>query len=90
MTNNVQEVLDIIYNLKDNFNIEKAEDYKQFIQLLYNNIVILDEQDQQVNKALAELMDYIYIQIEEQKKDDFTPKEAIVTHILQKWMHIND
>lgn len=85
-----QKLLEMIDDLREHFDINNVSDYKMFINILYNNLMILEEADERVNNAIAALLKRIYDLNDPCGTHYFSWKEKLYSHILQGWMHIND
>ena len=84
--NEKDELVEFILKLNDNFRITNVEDYQTFIQLLYNNLTVLEEENKAVNEALMILLQNIYKKLDPNSDEFFSPKERLFSHFLQNWM----
>lgn len=46
-------LIEFILQLDENFDINNVEDYKLLVNVLYNNIMLLHEEDKAVNQAIG-------------------------------------
>ena len=80
------ELVEFILKLNDNFRMNNVEDYQTFIQLLYNNLTMLEEENKEVNEALMILLQNIYKRLDPNHDEFFSPKDRLFSHYLQDWM----
>ena len=79
-------LIEFILQLDENFDINNVEDYKLLVNVLYNNIMLLHEEDKAVNQAIGQLLMHVFLKLDPYGPDYFDIKEELFSHFLQGWM----
>ena len=79
-------LIEYIINLDENFDTNNINDYKMLINVLYNNIMILEEENQEINQAIGSLLMHVYQKLDPHNTEFFDIREKVFTHYLQGWM----
>ena len=79
-------LIEFILQLDENFNINDIEDYKILVNLLYNNIMLLHEEDPAVNQAIGQLLMHVFLKLDPYGTEYFDIRDELFSHFLQGWM----
>lgn len=90
MDNNIEQLLDVIDDLDKAFNISDVHDYRILVNLIYNNITILHEENEEVNKALAKLIADVYHWIDDSELVPYNGMDFFFTKKLQQWYEMKE
>lgn len=87
---NTEKLLEIINDLDKAFNISDVHDYRILINLIYNNMVILHEENQEINEALAKLIADVYHWVDTAEMVPYNGNDFFFSKILQDWFNMKE
>ena len=79
-------LVEYILTLNNEFDTENIDNYKSLVNIIYNNLYLLKEENPKVNEAIVILLKNIYQKLDPYSKEYFNIKEELFTHYLQGWM----
>lgn len=87
---NTEQLLKVIDDLDKAFNISDVHDYRILINLIYNNITILHEENEEINNALAKLIADVYHWIDDTEQIPYDGMEFFFTKKIRQWFEMKE